>query len=91
MCRSIKPLHNFDPPAADDEIQAAALQYVRKVSGSRTPSRANEAAFTKAVEEVATATRVLLDTLVTRAPARNRAVEAEKARRRAARRDRASE
>ena len=91
MCRSIKALHNFDPPAEDDEIHAAALQYVRKVSGSRTPSRANEVAFTTAVEEVAAATRALLDALVTRAPARNRAVEAEKARRRAARRDRAPE
>lgn len=83
MCRSIRTLHNFDPPATDEEIHAAALQYVRKISGSREPSRANQAAFDAAVESVATATRELVDSLVTTAPPKNREVEAAKARARA--------
>jgi hypothetical protein len=86
MCRNIRTLHNFEPPAGDDEIQAAALQYVRKVSGSTKPSRANEEAFLRAVDAVAAATRDLLDDLVTSAPARSREVEAARARERARRR-----
>lgn len=86
MCRSIRTLHNFEPPATDEEIRAAALQYVRKVSGSRRPSAANSAAFERAVADVETATRTLLGSLVTTAPPKDREVEAEKARRRAARR-----
>ena len=80
MCRSIKPLFNFDPPATDAEIRAAALQFVRKVSGFHAPSQANAAAFDRAVDDVTHAARRLLASLVTAAPARNRAVEAEKAR-----------
>src|SRR5690606_34546744 len=76
MCRSIKPLFNFDPPATDEEVRAAALQYVRKVSGFQKPSRANEAAFAAAVEEVAAATRRLVDALETNAPPKDREVEA---------------
>jgi len=84
MCRNIKTLFNFDPPATDAEIRGAVLQFVRKVSGFTKPSRANEAAFHRAVEEVgATATR-LLDALVTGAPPRNREAEAARARARAA-------
>ncbi len=83
MCRNIRTLHNFEPPASPEEVHAAALQYVRKVSGTTRPSRANEAAFDAAVEEVAAATRRLLDELVTGAPARDREVEAAKARARA--------
>jgi hypothetical protein len=83
MCRNIRTLHNFDPPATEDEVQASALQYVRKISGSTKPSQANEAAFARAVDEVAAATRRLLDSLVTAAPPRDREVEAEKARARA--------
>jgi hypothetical protein len=86
MCRNIKTLHNFEPPATDDEVQAAALQYVRKVSGSQRPSRANEAAFARAVDEVADATRRLLDELVTTAAPRDRDVEAARARARAEKR-----
>ena len=86
MCRSIKPLFNFDPPAADAEIRAAALQFVRKVSGFHAPSQANAAAFDRAVSDVTRAARELVDSLVTTAPARDRAVEAEKARARSARR-----
>ena len=86
MCRSIRTLHNFDPPATDEEVHAAALQYVRKLSGSTKPSQANQAVFDRAVDEVAAVTRALLDTLVTSAPAKNREVEAEKARARAAKR-----
>ncbi len=78
MCRNIRTLHNFDPPATDDEIAAAALQYVRKVSGSTKPSRANEESFALAVEEVAAATSKLLDSLVSPAPPKNREVEAAK-------------
>jgi hypothetical protein len=84
MCRNIRPLHNFEPPATTDEVSAAALQYVRKVSGSTKPSLANQAAFDAAVAEVAEATRRLLDHLVTTAPPKDREVEASKARARAA-------
>ena len=80
MCRSIKTLHNFDPPASDDEIRASALQFVRKLSGFTRPSRANDQAFARAVDQVATAARELLDSLVTSAPPRDREVEASKAR-----------
>jgi hypothetical protein len=84
MCRNIRPLSNFEPPATDDEITAAALQYVRKISGATRPSRANAEAFDQAVAEVAAASSRLLDSLVTTAPPKDRAVEAEKARARAA-------
>ena len=80
MCRSIKTLHNFKPPATDDEIRASSLQFVRKLSGFTRPSKANEAAFTRAVDEVANAARALIDGLVTNAPPRDRDVEASKAR-----------
>lgn len=83
MCRNIRRLHNFDPPATEGEIRDAAVQYVRKISGSTRPSAANEAAFEKAVAAVAAATSVLLDGLVTIAPPRNREIEAERARERA--------
>ena len=86
MCRNIKTLHNFEPPATGDEMRAAALQYVRKVSGSAKPSKANEHAFAHAVEEIADATQRLLESLVTVAPPRDREREAEKARARAAQR-----
>jgi len=86
MCRNIKTLHNFDPPATSDEIHAAALQYVRKVSGSTKPSRANEAVFMRAVDEIAHITHHLLEDLVTAAPPRDREVEAAKARARAEKR-----
>ncbi|HEX6782889.1 MAG TPA: DUF2277 domain-containing protein [Solirubrobacterales bacterium] len=79
MCRNIRTLHNFDPPATDEEIQASALQYVRKVSGSTKPSQANAEAFDEAVEAVAAASRQLLDRLVTKAPPKNREIEAAKA------------
>jgi hypothetical protein len=79
MCRNIRTLHNFDPPATDEEIQASALQYVRKISGSTKPSQANVEAFDEAVEAVADATRQLLDRLVTKAPPKDREVEAAKA------------
>jgi hypothetical protein len=84
MCRNIRTLHNFKPPATDEEIAAAALQYVRKVSGYSKPSHANEHAFARAVDEVAAATRKLLEGLVTTAPARDREVVAARARERAA-------
>jgi len=84
MCRSIKTLHNFEPPASTDEIRAAALQFVRKVSGTTRPSKRNEEAFNRAVEQVAAAADELLHALVTDAPARDREVEAAKARARAA-------
>ncbi|HEV8530965.1 MAG TPA: DUF2277 domain-containing protein [Methylomirabilota bacterium] len=80
MCRSIKTLHNFKPPATDEEIRASSLQFVRKLSGFAKPSKANESAFTRAVDEVAQAARVLLHALVTNAPPRDREVEASKAR-----------
>jgi hypothetical protein len=83
MCRNIRTLHNFEPPATTDEVHAAALQYVRKVSGTTKPSLANQAAFDRAVAEVAHATRHLLDELVTTAPPKDREVEAAKARERA--------
>jgi hypothetical protein len=86
MCRSIKTLHNFEPPATDDEIRAASLQFVRKLSGFVRPSAANEPAFTRAVDEVTQAAHELLDALVTNAPPRDRDLEASKARARAARR-----
>ena len=86
MCRNIRPLHNFEPPATSDEVTAAALQYVRKVSGTTKPSQANQAAFDRAVAEVAHATRHLLEELVTTAPAKDREVEAAKARARSAER-----
>jgi hypothetical protein len=84
MCRNIKTLHNFEPPASHEEIHDAALQFVRKLSGSTKPSKANEAAFTRAVEEITAASTRLLESLVTSAPPRNREVEAAKARARAA-------
>jgi hypothetical protein len=86
MCRNIKTLHNFDPPATSEEIQAAALQYVRKVSGSAKPSKANEAVFQRAVDEIAHLTAHLLEDLVTAAPPRDREVEAARARARAEKR-----
>jgi hypothetical protein len=86
MCRNIRTLHNFDPPATDEEVRASALQFVRKLSGSTRPSKANAAAFDRAVDEVAVAARRLLDSLVTSSPPRNREVEAAKARARAAKR-----
>jgi hypothetical protein len=84
MCRNIRTLHNFDPPATEEEIHDAALQYVRKISGSTKPSRANEEAFEAAVGEIAESTRVLLQRLVTSAAPKDREVEAEKRRARAA-------
>jgi hypothetical protein len=84
MCRNIRVLHNFEPPATSDEVHGAALQYVRKISGAASPSQANRAAFEKAVAAVTEATRVLLDELVTAAPPKDREVEAAKARERAA-------
>ncbi|MGH2957197.1 MAG: DUF2277 domain-containing protein [Solirubrobacterales bacterium] len=86
MCRNIRTLHNFDPPASEEEVQDAALQYVRKISGSSKPSKANAEAFDHAVEEVADATRTLLDSLVTKAPPKDREVEAAKRRARSAQR-----
>ena len=86
MCRNIKPLFNYEPPVTDEEIRGAALQFVRKVSGFSKPSKANEAAFLAAVDEVAAASRNLLRSLETNAPARNRAEEAARARARAAQR-----
>jgi hypothetical protein len=84
MCRNIRVLHNFEPPATPDEITAAAVQYVRKVSGVTRPSAANEQAFNEAVQAVAAATAALLDAMVTKAPARDREVEAVRAKARAA-------
>ena len=84
MCRSIKTLHNFTPPATDEEIRASSLQFVRKLSGFTKPSKANEAAFNRAVDEVARSAHALLDALVTNAPPRDRAVEATKVRAKAA-------
>jgi len=84
MCRNIKTLFNFDPPVTDDEIHAASLQFVRKISGFNKPSKANEAAFVAALDEIAAASRRLLDRLETSAPRRNREEEAAKARLRAA-------
>ena len=86
MCRNIKTLFNFDPPATDEEIRAASLQFVRKLSGFTAPSKANEPAFNAAIDEVADVARRLIDSLVTNAPPRNREVEAAKARTRSAER-----
>jgi hypothetical protein len=86
VCRSIRTLFNFEPPAEDDEIRAASLQFVRKLSGFSAPSKANEAAFNQAVDEVTQAARLLIDSLVTNAPARDREVEAAAAKARSARR-----
>jgi hypothetical protein len=86
MCRNIKTLFNFEPPASDEEIRASSIQFVRKISGSAKPSKVNQAAFDHAVEQVAVAARDLLETLVTSAPAKNRETEAAKARARAAKR-----
>ena len=84
MCRNIRPLNNFEPPATDDEVHAAALQFVRKIAGSTKPSKANEAAYAKAVDAIAEASRELIDALVTTAPPKNREEEAAKARARSA-------
>ena len=86
MCRNIKTLFNFDPPATEDEIEAAALQFVRKLSGFNTPSKANEEAFHRAVQEVSDVAKNLLDSLVTNAEPRNREVEIERTRARNAKR-----
>jgi hypothetical protein len=86
MCRNIKPLFNFAPPVTDDEIRASSLQFVRKISGFTKPSKANEATFNHAVDEVSAVARTLLNSLVTTAPARDREIEAAKARARAAER-----
>lgn len=86
MCRNIKTLANFAPPATDDEVRASALQFVRKLSGTTNPSQANEAAFTAAVEEVTVVARRLINSLTTKAPPRNREEEARKARERGAKR-----
>lgn len=86
MCRNIRTLANFSPPATDDEVRASALQFVRKLSGTTRPSRANEAAFNAAVEEVSTVARRLIDSLTINAPPRSREEEARKARERSARR-----
>ena len=86
MCRNIRTLHNFEPPATREEVHASALQYVRKISGSNKPSKANEAAFARAVEAVEQATERLLDELVTTAPPKDREAEAAKARARSAQR-----
>jgi hypothetical protein len=86
MCRNNRTLHNFAPPATDDEVRTASLQFVRKISGFHAPSQANQAAFDRAVDDVARASRRLLDALTTTAPPKDRAVEAAKARERAAKR-----
>jgi hypothetical protein len=86
MCRNIRTLHNFEPPATDEEIRASALQFVRKLSGSARPSKANEAAFNRAVDQVTHAAHELLGSLMTNAPPRDRAVEAAKAKAKAAER-----
>ena len=86
MCRNIRPLNNFDPPATSDEVHAAALQYVRKIAGTTRPSKANEEVFNRAVEEIAHITAHLLEDLVTTAPAKDREVEAAKAKERSAKR-----
>ncbi len=86
MCRNIRTLHNFEPPATEEEIHASALQYVRKISGSAKPSQANAEAFDRAVEDVAAVTARLLDELVTSAPPKDREIEAQKHRERSAKR-----
>jgi hypothetical protein len=90
MCRNIKTLHNFEPPATDEEIHASSLQFVRKLAGFTRPSKANEAAFDRAVDEVSKAARELIDSLITNAPPRDREVEALKARARSAERFRSA-
>jgi len=90
MCRNIKTLHNFEPPASDEEIYASSLQFVRKLSGFTRPSKANEVAFDRAVEMVSRAARELIDSLVTNAPPRDREIEALKARARSAERFRSA-
>lgn len=90
MCRNIRTLYNFKPPATDEEIRASSLQFVRKLSGFASPSKANQAAFSRAVDQVAQAARELLDSLVTDAPPRDREIETAKARARAASRFRSS-
>src|SRR5262245_35630276 len=90
MCRNIRTLHNFKPPATDEEIRASSLQFVRKLSGVTRPAKANEFAFARAVDQVADAARRLLDSLVTNAPPRDRAVEASKARAKSVQRFRSS-
>ena len=84
MCRNIKTLFNFEPPATEEEIEAASLQFVRKLSGFNKPSKVNEAAFERAVDDVARVAEKLLDALITKAPSRDREVEAQRARTRAA-------
>lgn len=84
MCRNIKTLYNFEPPATDEEIRAASLQFVRKLSGFNSPSKANQAAFERAIEDIAAAARVLIDSLVTTADPRDREIEAARARARSA-------
>jgi len=86
MCRNIRTLFNFDPTATDEEVRAASLQFVRKISGFTKPSQSNEAAFERAIDEVAHAARTLLDSMVTNAPAKDREIEAAKARARSAER-----
>jgi hypothetical protein len=86
MCRNIRPLFNFDPPVTEDEVRAASLQFVRKISGFTKPSKANEASFDRAIDEVSAAAQRLLDVLVTTAPPRDREIEAAKAKARAAER-----
>ncbi len=86
MCRNIRTLHNFEPPATEDEVHASALQYVRKISGSTKPSQANQEAFDEAVEEIAEVTAKLLDRLVTTAPPKDREIEAAKAKARSEKR-----
>ncbi len=86
MCRNIKTLYNFDPPATDAEVRAASLQFARKLTGMNAPSRANAAAFTRSVDDFAAIARTLLDSMVTAAPRRDREVEAAKARERSAKR-----
>ncbi len=86
MCRNIRPLFNFDPPVTEAEVRAASLQFVRKISGFTKPSKTNEAAFERAIDEVAAAARRLMDSLITTAPARDREIEAAKAKARAAER-----
>ena len=82
MCRNIKPLYNFEPPTTEDEIRAAAIQFVRKISGFQKPSTANEKAFETAVEEIAESAKKMLDSLITNSPPKNREIEKEKARER---------
>lgn len=86
MCRNIRPLFNFDPPASDEEVRAASVQFVRKISGFTAPSKANQAAFTRAIDEIAAVARKLVDELETNAPPKNREEEAAKAKARAAER-----